>query len=168
MRAPAPLLDELVAAAQAEQAAARAVMEARQVLTYAGRRLTAAVAHLQGAGIPTTVVAFHVAQAMGLPATVEDRLRLAARLRKRASRARDPGSRTSCEATGGATGTTAAAAEHSNGKEATMAKVVRRKITEEWEEQAEPGEDLADEVDEEVEEDGDEDEEEKPTRRKRR
>ena len=55
MRPPAPLLDELVAAAQAEQAAARAVMAARQVLGEAGRRLTAVVAQLQEESVPATV-----------------------------------------------------------------------------------------------------------------
>ncbi len=144
---PAALVADLVKALLDEEAARR---EVRATL---GRQ-AALLGELRGLGLPATRVAHRVAATRGLVLSLSDRLRLAGRLRKRAQRA------TACRADlAGAHGQTDPAVSPSewaltpDDNESIMAKLVKRTITEEYEEKdQERDEDETEEEAEDVEE----------------
>ncbi len=180
MPSPIDQSTEALAAARAalrdEEHARAQAAQARQALDRALERQVGAIRALQAAGVPTTVAAVRVARLMGEPMVMKHRLRLAARLRKRVSRVTRRHEKLAVPLA-----TAPPSSIASDIEEEPMPRITRRKVTEEWVEEAKPGEDLADDVDDvdddedvdEEEQDADEGEEEKPEkpaakRRKRR
>lgn len=92
---PAQLREDLAAAVRREEQARAAFRQARSALRAAVLDTADAVAAFREFKVPLTRVAIIVARELGVPPSVGARHRLAARLRQRLARSRDPLSRPS-------------------------------------------------------------------------
>ena len=147
-------LAQLELALRDEEHARAQAAQARQALDRALERQVGAIRALQAAGVPTTVAAVRVARLMGEPMVMKHRLRLAARLRKRVSRVTRRHEKLAVPLA-----IAPPSSIPSDVEEEPMPRITRRKVTEEWVEEAKPGEDLADDLDVvDEDDDGEEDE----------
>jgi hypothetical protein len=148
--------------------------KARDEVRAAVHRQAVALRELRRLGLPPSVVAQKVATARGLVLGLPDRLRLAERLRKRRWRGtRCPSEVVLSHGPPPSSITPLDRASPPDHQEATMAKLVKRTITEEFIETKKPDEDEDQEVEEDVDESDDVEEEpegdaEPPRKRRRR